>query len=358
MPDLRVTLGTLTLQNPVLVAAGTFGYGWEFARAVPLQRLGALVTKTLTRQPRAGNPPPRLVETPSGMLNAVGLQNIGVEAFLHDTLPRLRRVAVPLIVSILGEAPEEAADMARQLDHADGVAAVEINLSCPNIRRFGQGRMVAQDPEATYEVVQAARAQTCKPLIAKLSPDVTDLAPVGQAAQRAGADALTICNTFTGMSLDPLTRRSRLGALTGGLSGPAIRPLALYRVWYTVRTVGLPVIGTGGILRAQDALEFVVAGASAVAVGTGNFADPRTPLAAPLYADLQGLPPLLIHVGTAETLFDDATRLAERAKAAGVNVTLEAWEDMIHVWHLFASMLPEGQQAVERVGEYIRQRTP
>ncbi len=283
MPDLRVTIRSLTLKNPVLVAAGTFGYGLEFARAVRLDGLGALITKTLTRQPREGNPPPRLVETPSGMLNAVGLQNIGLDRFLADTLPALGRYDVPVIVSILGESPEDVTAMAQQLDGVGGVAAMELNLSCPNVRR-GQERgtrqelMVAQDPEETAAVVRAARQQTQKPLIAKLSPDVTDLGPIAQAAERAGADALSLVNTFRGMSLDPSTRRSRLGALTGGVSGPAIRPLAVYRVWYTAKTVRIPIIGLGGILRAEDAVEFFLAGASAVAIGTGNFANPSTPL--------------------------------------------------------------------------------
>ncbi len=297
MPDLRVALGPLTLNNPVLVAAGTFGYGLEFSRAIPLERLGGIITKTLTRAPRDGNPPPRLVETASGMLNSVGLQNVGLEAFLQDKLPLLRRFRVPVIVSILGESSEDVSAMVNALDRADGVSAIELNLSCPNIKgrsrleaggsREGrlepralslQPAMVAQDAEATFAMVQAARQGTRKPLIAKLSPDVTDLAPIAQAAERAGADALSVTNTFVGMSIDPATRRSRLGTLTGGLSGPAIRPLAVYRVWYTAQIVRLPIIGVGGVMRAEDALEFLLAGASAVAVGTATFADPRAPL--------------------------------------------------------------------------------
>ena len=286
-PNLQVRLGSLTLANPVLVAAGTFGYGLEFARAVRLERLGAVVTKTLTRQPRDGNPPPRLVETPSGMLNAVGLQNVGLETFLREKLPRLRACRVPIIVSILGESPEDVEAMVQTLDRAEGVAAIELNLSCPNVYR-GQGGlleenptphlMVAQEADATFTMVQRARAHTAKPLIAKLSPDVTDLVPIAQAAERAGADALSLSNTFQGMSLNPTTRRSRLGSMTGGLSGPAIRPLAVYRVWYTAQTIRVPIIGLGGIVRAEDALEFILAGASAVAVGTANFANPAAPL--------------------------------------------------------------------------------
>jgi len=276
-PDLRVHLGSLTLKNPVLVAAGTFGYGLEFARAVPLGQLGALITKTLTRVPRAGNQPPRLVETPAGMLNAVGLQNIGLEAFLREKLPRLARYDVPVIVSVLGESLEDLPLMIQALEREAGVAAIELNLSCPNVQR-ASALMVAQDPQATAAMVSAARAHTHKPLIAKLSPDVTDLAPIARAAQEAGANALSLVNTFTGMSLDPATRRSRLGALTGGLSGPAIRPLAVYRVWYTAQVVRLPIVGVGGIARAEDALEFFLAGASAVAVGTATFADPLAAL--------------------------------------------------------------------------------
>jgi dihydroorotate dehydrogenase (NAD+) catalytic subunit len=272
----------LTLDNPVLAAAGTFGYGLEFARTVRLERLGGLITKTLTLQPRAGHPPPRLVETPAGMLNAVGLQNVGLDAFLREKLPALRDVRVPLIVSVLGESAEELTRMARALDGAEGVAALELNLSCPNLRRSeADGRrvsLVAHEPDAVAGMVAAARAATRKPLLAKLSPDVTDLVPIARAAERAGANALTIGNTFVGMSLDPARRRSRLGAVTGGLSGPAIRPLAVYRVWYTAHSVSLPIIGLGGIVRAEDAVEFFLAGASAVAVGTANFADPGTPL--------------------------------------------------------------------------------
>jgi len=230
------------------------------------------------------------------MLNAVGLQNIGLERFLREKLPLLRAARVPVIVSILGESVEDVTEMAQHLDRAEGIAAIELNLSCPNLGRGSrlkaqgsrsdleppasslQPLMVAHDAEATGSMVRAARAQTRTPLIAKLSPDVTDLAPIAQAAEHAGADALTIGNTFRGMSIDPSTRRSRLGAMTGGLSGPAIRPLAVYRVWYTAQTVRIPVIGLGGIVRAADALEFILAGASAVAVGTANFANPAAPL--------------------------------------------------------------------------------
>ena len=297
MPDLRVALGSLTLNNPVLVAAGTFGYGVEFAHTVRLEALGGLITKTLTRQPRAGNPPPRLVETPAGMMNGVGLHNIGLEAFLAEKLPALRVHRVPVIVSILGESTDDVTAMAGALGRAEGVCAIELNLSCPNLRgssefgvrssesefriphsEFRIPKMVAQDADATFEMVRAARQVTQKPVIAKLSPDVTDLGPIAQAAERAGASAVSLVNTFVGMSLDPSTRRSRLSTMTGGVSGPAIRPLAVYRVWYTAQTIRIPIIGLGGIVRAEDAMEFFLAGASAVAVGTANFANPRTPI--------------------------------------------------------------------------------
>ncbi len=280
MVNLRVRLGSLTLANPVLAAAGTMGYGIEFAARVRVERLGAVITKTLTRHPRPGHPPPRLTETPAGMLNAVGLQNMGLAAFLQDTLPTLRALRVPIIVSLLGESAEDAEAMARLVEGAEGVAAVEVNLSCPNVRAAGQGAhrgfvpIVAQDPAATRVVVAAVCRATRKPVIAKLSPDVTDLVPVAQAAQEAGACAVTVGNTFVGMSLDPGTQRSRLGVMTGGLSGPAIRPLALYRVWYTAQNIDIPVIGLGGIVRVEDALEFFLAGAAAVAVGTATFARP------------------------------------------------------------------------------------
>ena len=282
--DLRVSLGRLQLANPVLVAAGTFGYGVEFRRAVRLERLGGIVTKTVTLQPRQGNPPPRLVETPSGMLNSVGLQNVGLEAFLRDKLPLLAAVDAPLIVSVLGETLGEIKELCSRLDAHAIVAAIELNLSCPNLPpRHESGNqwrfdMVAQDPEATFDAVSAARHTTTKPLIAKLSPDVTDPRPIAQAAERAGADALAVGNTFTGMSLDPRTQRSRLGSLTGGLSGPAIRPLALYRLWLVRQAVRCPLIGIGGILHGDDAVEFFLAGATAVAVGTANFAHPSAAL--------------------------------------------------------------------------------
>lgn len=274
--DLRVTLGQLELANPVLVAAGTGGYGLEFPRSAHVDQLGGIITKTLTLTPRQGNPPPRLAETPSGMLNAVGLQNVGLDVFLKEKLPQCAQLQVPVIVSILGESPEEIETLCARLDAESDVAAIELNLSCPNLKPSSDQHalLVAQDPDATFARVASARQRTTKPLIAKLSPDVADIRPIAQAAERAGADALSLVNTFTGISLDPQTHRSRLGSLTGGLGGPAIRPLAVYRVWMARQAVRCPIIGIGGIVKAEDAVEFFLAGATAVAIGTANFARP------------------------------------------------------------------------------------
>lgn len=278
--DLRVSLGRLALRAPVLAAAGTVGYGLEFRQVRGLERLGALTTKTLTVQPRDGNPPPRLIDTPSGMLNAVGLQNVGLDVFVKDTLPHLASLPIPIIVSVLGETLEDIDALCRRLDREAGVAAIELNLSCPNNmhRHEKEDRwrfdLIAQDADATSDAVSAARQATAKPLIAKLTPDVADPAPIARSAEAAGADILSVGNTFTGMSIDPGTRRSRLGVLTGGLSGPAIRPLAVYRVWRVRQAVACPIIGVGGVRTAEDVLEYVLAGATAVAVGTMHFADP------------------------------------------------------------------------------------
>lgn len=271
MPDLSVTLGRLRLANPVLVASGTFGYAREMAGLVDLAKLGGIVPKTLTRQPRPGNPPPRTVETPCGMLNAIGLDNDGIAHFIAHHLPYLRALPTAVVVNVAGKTRDEFPEMAAMLADQPGIAAVELNLSCPNV---SGGIDFATDPAVTAEVVRRAREACPFPLIAKLTPNVTDVVPIAQAAADAGADAVSLVNTYVGMAIDWRRRRAILGNRTGGLSGPAIKPLALRLVWHVARNVKVPVIGVGGIATIDDAMEFLVAGASAVQMGTVNFYDP------------------------------------------------------------------------------------
>jgi dihydroorotate dehydrogenase (NAD+) catalytic subunit len=271
-PDLRVDIGGLVLQNPVMTASGTFGYGREFAEVVDLQRLGAVVVKGLSLAPSAGNPPPRIAETPCGMLNAIGLENVGLDAFVRHKLPFLRDLAVPVVVNIYGKTVEEYARLAQGLDGAEGVSAVEVNISCPNVKAGGVAFGV--DPAAAYEVVRAVRLRTSLPLIVKLSPNVTDIVKIAESAVQAGADALSLINTITGMAVDLEARKPVLANITGGLSGPAIKPIALRMVWQVAAAVRVPVIGIGGITTAKDALEFLIAGARAIQVGTANFVNP------------------------------------------------------------------------------------
>jgi dihydroorotate dehydrogenase (NAD+) catalytic subunit len=271
-PDLTVRIGAMTMKNPVMLASGVFGYGDEFMELAPYGELGALVLKTVTLRPRLGNPPAsRTAETPAGMINAIGLENVGLEAFLRDKLPAALSYGTHVIASIAGDTPEEFGECARALDSAH-VSGIEINISCPNVKQGGMAFGV--DAEASAEVVSAVRAQTSKPIIAKLTPNVTDIAAIAIACERAGADAVSLVNTFSAMVIDVETRRPILAANTGGLSGPAIRPAAVYRVFQVARAVAIPVIGMGGIWNASDALEFILAGASAVAVGTALYGDP------------------------------------------------------------------------------------
>lgn len=274
--NLSVKIGNLVLKNPVLVASGTFGYGQEFEDFIDPVILGAVVTKTITRKRRDGNRPPRLSETVGGVLNAIGLQNDGLDDFIRNKMPRYKNGATKLIVSVGGETNAEVAEILRALDGFFEISAFELNISCPNIE-CGE-KIIAQDAELTRRLVQEARVATAKPLIVKLSPNVTDITKIAKAAQDAGADAVSLINTLLGMAIDVETRRPVLGNITGGLSGPAIKPVALRMVWQVRNAVTLPIIGMGGIMEARDAIEFFLAGATAVAVGTANFVNPRAAL--------------------------------------------------------------------------------
>ncbi len=272
MVDLSVDLGFLKLKNPVLAASGTFGYGLEFKPFYDLELLGGFVVKGLYLKPREGNRPPRLVETPSGLINSIGLQGIGVEAFCRDILPELSGLKTAIIVNVCGEEEDEYARVAEYLGRHQGIAALELNISCPNVREGG--RCPAQSPEATYRTVKKVKAAASLPLITKLSPNVTDITAVALAAEEAGTEAISLINTLLAMAIDPETRQPKLGNVMGGLSGPAIKPIALRMVFQVARAVKVPLIGLGGIFSAEDALEFMMAGASAVQVGTANFVDP------------------------------------------------------------------------------------
>ncbi|MDH7570349.1 MAG: dihydroorotate dehydrogenase [Armatimonadota bacterium] len=270
--DLSVNIAGLRLKNPVMTASGTFGYGREMAAMVDLNRLGALVVKTLQLEPRPGNPPPRICETPAGMINSIGLPGSGIARFVAEELPFLRQFHTPVVLSVAGRFAEEYVALARIADEAEGVDAVELNISCPNVKQGGLAFSV--DPAATAEVVAACRRATSKPLFAKLTPNVTCIADVARAAEDAGADAIAAINTILAMAINVRTRRPRIGSNVGGLSGPAIRPIAVRMVWEIARAVRIPVIGMGGIVTGEDALEFILAGASAVAVGTATFRNP------------------------------------------------------------------------------------
>jgi len=271
--DLSVQIGALHLENPVIAASGTFGYGIEFAELTDLNRLGAIVVKGLSLEPMEGAPAPRLTPTPAGMLNAVGLQNVGVRRFLSEKLPALRNYRTPIIANVFGRTVEEYAEVARHLESAEGLAAYELNISCPNVACGGI--QFGSDPRMAAQVVAAARKVSRRPLWVKLSPNVADIATIAKAAAEAGGDALTVANTYPAMSVDFRARRSRIGNPTGGLSGRAIKPITLRLVYDASKAVRVPIIGLGGIDTAEDLLEYLVVGASAVQVGTANFADPN-----------------------------------------------------------------------------------
>ena len=291
--NFSVTLGKLKLKNPVMVASGTFGYAEEFRGFLDLKKLGAIVTKTITLKPRKGNPAPRTCETPSGMLNSIGLENPGIESFIKEKLPFLKQLRVPLIVSIASEEePAEFLELVSRLNVIEEVGGIELNISCPNVRtedgrqktEDGKG-LIAQDPQATYEVVSRVRKVTDKTLITKLSPNVTSISAIAKAAEDAGSNALSLINTLYGMSIDVEGRKPKIAVGSGGLSGPAIRPVAVKMVWDVFNQVKIPLIGMGGIADTASALEFIIAGATAVSAGTANFVDPG--IAAEIIAGLR-----------------------------------------------------------------------
>jgi dihydroorotate dehydrogenase (NAD+) catalytic subunit len=275
-PNMAVEIAGIKLRNPVMPASGTFGYGEEYAPFLDLEKLGAIVTKGLSLKPKAGNPTPRIAETTSGMLNAIGLQNVGIEAFIKHKMPFLRTVTTPVIANFFGNTLEEYGEVARRINDIPEIAAAELNISCPNVKQGGI--VFGTDPRAAAEVVTLVRKQLQKPLIVKLTPNVTDITVVARAVEEAGADAISCINTLTGMSVDIHTRKPRIANRTGGLSGPAIRPIAVRMVHQVVQAVSVPVIGIGGIVTPMDALEFLIVGATAVQVGTANFIDPTAML--------------------------------------------------------------------------------
>ena len=273
--NISIKIASASFPNPVTVASGTFGHAERYYNLEEVKRLGAIVPKTVTFHPQVGNPPVRIFETPSGMINAIGIENPGIDVFMAQKLPALKSIGVPLIISILGHNEEQFVGIIEKLNTQSGIAAVELNLSCPNLKHKV---LVAQDPVATTQLVAKVKSLSKFPVIAKLSPNVTDIAEIALAAQEGGADAVSLVNTFTAMAIDVKTRKSRIGNFTGGLSGPAIRPIAVYMVQKVASQVKIPVIGMGGIMTASDALEFLIAGASMIAVGTANFINPRAPI--------------------------------------------------------------------------------
>ena len=298
--SMSVKIGTLKLKNPVMTASGTFGYGGEYADYVDLNKLGAIVVKGLSLKPRAGNPPPRIMETPSGMLNAVGLQNIGVHTFIEEKLPILRKYDTNVIANIYGETYDEYKKVAQKLTSAKGVHALEVNISCPNVRKGGLS--FGADLKSAAAVTRKVKEVTGLPVIVKLTPNVTDITAIAAAVEKAGADAISLINTLTGMSVDIFTRRPHLKNVTGGLSGPAIKPVALRMVWQVLQKISIPVIGIGGIMNAEDALEFLILGTKAVQIGTANFINPQATIeiiaGIERYMELNGIKNISKLIGT------------------------------------------------------------
>ncbi|RZB35206.1 MAG: dihydroorotate dehydrogenase (NAD+) catalytic subunit [Desulfobacteraceae bacterium Eth-SRB1] len=271
--DLKVNIGGIELKNPVITASGTFGYAREFDDFVDLNRLGAIIVKGLSLKPSKGNPPPRIVETPCGMLNAIGLENVGLASFVEEKLLFLKQLSTPIIINIYGKDIREYAELASRINDIEEISGIEVNISCPNVKAGGVA--FGTDPDAAYKVVKAVRDNTGKPVMVKLTPNVTDITVIARSVEDAGADSISLINTITGMVIDIETRRSKLANITGGLSGPAIKPIALRMVWQVVQQVKIPVVGVGGIMTPEDALEFLIAGAVAVQIGTANFINPH-----------------------------------------------------------------------------------
>ena len=302
-PDMRVNIGGIELQNPVMTASGTFGYAREFDHLIDLNRLGGMVVKGLSLRPTKGNPPPRIVETACGMINAIGLENVGIEAFITEKLPFLQDLFPPVIVNIYGQLEEDYRQLAARIDEVAAIDGIEVNISCPNVKAGGMAFGV--DPRAAFSVIRAVREQTSKPVIVKLSPNVTDITEIAAAVEEAGADCLSLINTISAMAVDIETRRPKIANIVGGLSGPAIKPVALRMVWQVAQKSKIPIIGIGGIMTAKDALEFLIAGATAIQVGTANFVNPRTTIEIidgieAFLAD-QGIASVMDIVGTLET---------------------------------------------------------
>jgi dihydroorotate dehydrogenase (NAD+) catalytic subunit len=273
IPELSVDIGGIRLQNPVMTASGTFGYAMEFKSLIDLNRLGCAIVKGLSLSPSKGNPPPRIVETPCGMLNAIGLENVGLKAFIEKKIPFLSRLEIPVLANIYGHTLDAYARLAERLDEVEALAGIEINISCPNVKQGGVA--FGTDARMAHQVVQAVRSRYHGYMMVKLSPNVTDIVEIARSVEDAGADGISLINTLTGMAIDIHSRKPKIANITGGLSGPAIRPVAVRMVWQVARAVKVPVIGIGGIMSAEDALEFIIAGATAVQVGTANFVNPR-----------------------------------------------------------------------------------
>ncbi len=275
-PNLEVEIAGIKLKNPVITASGTFGYGQEYAAFIDLNKLGAMILKGIFLNPKMGNPPPRIIETPSGMLNSIGLQGAGVEVLINEKLSYLKKINTPIIINICGDTIEEYIELARRLGEVSTdkkIAALEINISCPNVQ--GEGMVWGTDPRLTYQIVNNIRKVTTLPLIVKLSPNVTNIKTIAQAAEEGGADGLSLINTLFGMVVDINSQKPKLTNVSGGLSGPAIKPVALWMVWQVFQTVDIPIIGIGGIVKAEDALEFIIVGARAIEIGTANFMNPN-----------------------------------------------------------------------------------